>query len=232
MADAPAGLSFGLDFAVLQAQLGPIMGESIESEHSLPDTCDTVQLTTTGLAYLICETGEVGFAAGPDGLHHWALEDGLLLEWIGPELNPPATASPATLPGCGDEALTYCRIADGMLATGYLRDAGATNGYQVMLTGASTRLVASLTDLPADYDLYLVDGTGGIVVQSVQEGTTSEIIDQALPTGTYMLYVHVDPARAFDAETPYHLTLSLGAPNQVEAPPSENDPAVGYLVTP
>jgi hypothetical protein len=72
-----------------------------------------------------------------------------------------------------------------------------------------------------------------------------------LPLGTYMLYVHVDPARVADAEQPYQLSLALGPPapeltdspaapadgvevpaEVVAPPPTPDDPSLAALVTP
>lgn len=78
-----------LGFATFRGQLGDVMGNPIESEHGGPSNCDTQQLTTTGLAYWRCSTNAMTFAALPDGLHHWALIDGQLSEWIGPNPDQP-----------------------------------------------------------------------------------------------------------------------------------------------
>ena len=228
---ASPDVALAADFSQLADGLGALIGAPLEAEQSFPDTCDTSQLTTTGLAYLVCSTGEVGFAALPDGLHHWALADGQLLEWIGPDLEPPWTAGPADLATCGDPTATYCRLAGDSTVGGYLQAAGATNAYQVMLSDP-TRLMVSLTDLPADYDLYLVDGTGAIIGQSVNEGSTPESIDQVLAPGTYIVYVHVDPARDFAPDDPYQLTLTQTRPGIVEAPPSDDEQVAGNVIAP
>jgi hypothetical protein len=81
---------FVLGFADLRTQLGDVMGNPVEAEHGNPDNCDTQQLTTTGLAFWRCSTNIMTFAAFPDGLHHWALVDGQVVEWIGPSADPPA----------------------------------------------------------------------------------------------------------------------------------------------
>jgi hypothetical protein len=188
---------------------------------NLADTCDTIQQTTAGLAYVSCATGVVGFAASPDGMHHWALVDDQVVEWFGPEAEPPVTAGPLGLAACGDPAATYCRLQAGTSVVGYLQTEDATNSYQFLVTGPAVRIVASLTDLPADYDLYLEDGTGSIVAASVHEGTTPEMIDQVLPAGTYMLYVHVDPARAVDPDNGFQLTLSVEPADVVQEPPAD-----------
>jgi hypothetical protein len=80
-----------LGFADLRARLGDVMGDAVENEHSTPDpaSCDTQQLTTTGLAFWRCSTNAMTFAAFPDGLHHWALIDDQIVEWVGPSADPP-----------------------------------------------------------------------------------------------------------------------------------------------
>ncbi|TME97465.1 MAG: hypothetical protein E6I52_19240 [Chloroflexi bacterium] len=65
--------------------------------------------------------------------------------------------------------------------------------------------------MPADYDLYLVDGSANIVAQSVQEGTMPEAIDAVLTPGSYLLYVHADPGRSVDPDNPFVLHLEVQA---------------------
>ena len=214
--------SLGADFVLLSQQLGGLLGQPVESEQSLADGCGMSQRTTAGLAYVSCDTGLVGFAAWPDGMHHWALADDGVVEWFGPQSDPPATAGPLGLDMCGDPSATYCRLEPGASVAGYMQAAEATNAYQFVVTGPSMHIVASLTDLPADYDLYLQDGTGSIVGASVNEGTTPEQIDQVLSAGTYMLYVHVDAARPFDAENAYRLTLSMEPSSVVQEPAADD----------
>ena len=90
-APAPSGTpAFVLGFASLSAALGDTMGAPVENEHGTPNGCDTQQLTTTGLAYWRCDTNTMTFAANPDGLHHWALVNGQIVEWQGPSPDPPS----------------------------------------------------------------------------------------------------------------------------------------------
>ena len=86
----PGAPTFVLGFATLSAALGDVMGSPVEDEHGTANGCDTQQLTTTGLAYWRCETNTMTFAAFPDGLHHWALLDGQIVEWEGPTPDPPS----------------------------------------------------------------------------------------------------------------------------------------------
>ena len=82
---------FVAGFATLKSLLGDVMGDPIEIEHTVSDGCDTQQLTTTGLAYWRCETNTPSFVAFPDGMRHWALTDGQLVQWVGPSPDPPDT---------------------------------------------------------------------------------------------------------------------------------------------
>ncbi|MDP6349329.1 MAG: hypothetical protein QF719_06025 [Chloroflexota bacterium] len=61
---------FSLGFASLQAEIGDTMGAPIECEHSDVLSGDTLQNTTTGLAFYRESTGIVMFT---DGWNHWAL---------------------------------------------------------------------------------------------------------------------------------------------------------------
>jgi hypothetical protein len=88
-APASGGATFVLGFAQLKSALGDVMGSPIENEHGNPDNCDTQQTTTTGLAYWRCSNNLLTFAALPDGLHHWALVDGRVVEWTGASPEPP-----------------------------------------------------------------------------------------------------------------------------------------------
>jgi hypothetical protein len=65
---------------------------------------------------------------------------------------------------------------------------------------------------------------GTIRGQSTQDGTTPEYVDQVLPTGTYYVYVHVDPGRDADPTLPYTLNVSVQAPvvgdSALDSPPA------------
>jgi hypothetical protein len=82
--DTTSAPTFLLGFATFRDQLGGPIGSPVENEHGTPSTCDTQQLTTSGLAYWRCSTNTMSFAAFPDGLHHWALVAGQIVEWVGP----------------------------------------------------------------------------------------------------------------------------------------------------
>jgi hypothetical protein len=70
-----------------------------------------------------------------------------------------------------------------------------------------------LSNLPADYDLYLVDSSGEVLGSSVQESTAPERLEVALQQpGAYFVYVTVDPSRTFEPGASYLLQLGLVAP--------------------
>jgi hypothetical protein len=215
-------LRFVLGFAFLHQQLGGLMGDPLQNERTNPDSCDTQQQTTTGIAYWRCATGILSFVAEPDGLQHWAWVDGRLIDWTGPSADPPAVSegapSSVDLGALGSACVepndgpdSACLLLDGMSLPGFIREPSGTRAYRVDIADPAEHLLAALTDLPADYDLYLADPSGGVLAQSVQEGTTPEFLDLTIPTGTYYLYVHVDPGRDFDPEDPFWLHLSLGS---------------------
>ena len=121
-----------------------------------------------------------------------------------------------------DGTSSPCRLYDGANQLGYITSTGASNTYQFTVTMPQAHVTAALSDLPADYDLYLADSAGNVIGQSVQEGTTPELVDMTIGSGTYFLYVHSDPGRTVDPEDPYRLQLSM-----TPAPPTAQAAADG-----
>jgi hypothetical protein len=227
--EAPAaetGAQFTLGFAQLKDLLGPIMGDPTEAEHGNEDNCDTQQLTTTGLAYWRCASNLLSFAAFPGGAMHWASAPPAagVIEWTGDTDPPPdaltilnaAQPTDEDDPPLGTACIAAaplpsvaCAAGDSLAAQAAIQNAGDTVSVDLMVPAAGLHLSADLLDLPADYDLYLADGSGTIVGASVEEGTTPEHIDADLPGGTYYLYVHSDQGRSADPEEPFRLQVSL-----------------------
>ena len=90
--------SFQLGFGALKAELRSMMGDPVECEHGDPGSGDTVQRTTTGLAYYRPSSATVAFTNGFD---HWALGPGGLSCWTGASVQPVsvlAWSTPATAP--------------------------------------------------------------------------------------------------------------------------------------
>lgn len=80
--------SFDPGLAALKLRLGDSMGVALECEHLNNANGDTLQQTTTGLAYVRWATGLPTFT---DGWHHWALSGDDLIAWEGESPDPPVT---------------------------------------------------------------------------------------------------------------------------------------------
>lgn len=70
----------------LRERLGPTMGAPIECEHVNPENGDTIQNTTTGLAYYRPEINTPMFT---DGQTHWALSQNQVIMWRNGSVVPP-----------------------------------------------------------------------------------------------------------------------------------------------
>jgi hypothetical protein len=213
-ATSPAIPQFAADFGTLVQQLGPLMGIPLEAEHGAPDSCDTQQHTTTGLAYWRCGTNVASFVDA-DGAFHWAWV-GQLVSWQGDSPDPPQDAVALAAADTQGNACfivpsddSICPLSDGMSVVGYISEAGQTNIYHFDVGDASMHITVDLSQLPADYDLYLADGAGDVLDGSAQEGLSPEEVDDLLPPGSYYLFVHSDPGRAIDPTNPYSLHLSI-----------------------
>ena len=75
---------FGM--ADLQARLGAPMGDPTECEHVDAASGDTIQKTTTGLAYF---RPSLSLAIFTNGEAHWTLSNGQLLLWKNGSVTPP-----------------------------------------------------------------------------------------------------------------------------------------------
>ena len=91
-AGQPAEFLFGI--AELRERLGATMGQPLECEHLNAENSDTIQHTTTGLAYYRPEINTPMFT---DGQTHWALSNNQVLMWRSGSVEPPRpTATEST----------------------------------------------------------------------------------------------------------------------------------------
>jgi len=104
---------FQFGFAALKQQLGSGMGQPMGCEHADPFSGDSLQRTTTGLAFYRQRTNTPTFT---DGNSHWAVVSGGLAFWRGVSIEPPAEAVVLTPDIC--DALPG--TATGLLAAGCL----------------------------------------------------------------------------------------------------------------
>jgi len=208
---------FGARFDFLRAAPGIDLGDALSIDRdATQDSCDLQLLTSTGLAYWNCSTEVASFVTS-DGRHHWAFLDGQFLEWAGPNADPPLKVASLGLPptvnlaclGPDESPQDACIVSGGTTTAGFIEAPGAQCVYAFQVNLPLAQVHADLTDLPADYDLYLVDASANVVAQSVQEGTTPEAIDAVLKPGTFLLYVHSDPGRGVDPDNPFVLHLDM-----------------------
>ena len=84
----PPGQSaqFMFGIAALQQRLGATMGTPLECEHVNPENGDTIQHTSTGLAYYRPAINTPMFT---DGQTHWALSNNQVLMWRNGSVEPP-----------------------------------------------------------------------------------------------------------------------------------------------
>ncbi|MCC6174021.1 MAG: hypothetical protein IT305_01850 [Chloroflexi bacterium] len=80
----PARFVYGI--AALDDRLGTTMGTPLECEHINPDNGDTLQHTTTGLAYYRPSINTPMFT---NGQTHWALTNNEVVMWRNPSVVPP-----------------------------------------------------------------------------------------------------------------------------------------------
>src|SRR5581483_9533933 len=70
----------GAAFTSLKQALGTTMGNPVDCQHQDPKTGETVQTTSTGLAYLDSKDGYPSFTTGAQ---HWALAKSGVVTWTG-----------------------------------------------------------------------------------------------------------------------------------------------------
>jgi len=87
----------------------------------------------------------------------------------------------------------------------YLYPSGDRDFYEV--TSGGGLLSLDLTNLPADYDLYLYDDAGELVDFSTQYGTTDEQIAVTVSSGTY--YIEVRGYREAWSDNSYDLSYDV-----------------------
>jgi hypothetical protein len=156
------------------------------------------------------------------------LEVGTGITWIPgrpaatptPTLTPTITPTPTpTIPDPFEPNNSFgaaAPIAPDVPVIAYISYPGDTDYYRFQVSSPSI-LYASLTNLPADYDLYVYGPSFAQVDASFNGGQTPEYITATLPTtGTY--YLVVKPVGTnYDTNKPYKLLFTL-QPLQSQAP--------------
>jgi len=86
---------------------------------------------------------------------------------------------------------------------------GDNDHYKFIVTTGGT-ITISLTTLPADYQLALLDINGIILQSSTNNGTANETINATVVAGTYYARVYPKSNGAFNANSCYILTVQTG----------------------
>lgn len=82
--------------------------------------------------------------------------------------------------------------------------------YKFIITKSGT-ISLSLTNLPANYNLQLLNSTGGLIVSSAKNSTNAESIsNRSVTAGTYYARVYPNTTSIFNTTTCYILRVSLG----------------------
>jgi hypothetical protein len=99
--DAGQSPDFAFGFADLKAVLGNLMGDPVECEHANSANGDTLQQTTTGLAFYRQATNTPEFT---DGWNHWGLTAQGIVAWSGTDAPAVATQPFPSVPANLDTA--------------------------------------------------------------------------------------------------------------------------------
>jgi hypothetical protein len=139
-----------------------------------------------------------------------------------------------------------CPLSDGAVVGGYIRVLGGRNYFWFGVNTPDTHVSIRLTDLAADYDLYLFSGQTADpnlpIVRSVTPDTEPEAIDAVLhDVGTYVIEVVDDPSILNAPDVPYTLSFALQPappaptpepPPPLAAPTPTPAPAVSLVAVP
>jgi hypothetical protein len=214
-----ADFGFAPAFGELQAALGSVIGHPVaDAQPGRGSACDLEQLTDKGMAYWTCASDVSGFVAYADQ-RHWAVLAGQLYEWFGDSAEIPTEAARYAWPsatsvvcvGPNDSVGDACMLLGGATTAGEIHIPSGNAVFEFQLTDPGAAVDLSLTSLPADYDLYLVDASSSILAQSVNEGLDPESVSAVLPGGAYFIYVHSDIGRTVAPGSLFLLHLSVSA---------------------
>ncbi len=92
---------------------------------------------------------------------------------------------------------------------GTVNVAGDNDYYKFVITGSGT-ITMTLTTLPANYHLRLLNSAGSTLTTSSNGGTTNESISTTVSAGTYYARVYPSNNNQFNATTCYTLKVQLG----------------------
>ena len=91
---------------------------------------------------------------------------------------------------------------------------GDNDYYKFIITTGGT-LTMTLTTLPANYQLALLNSTGATLQSSTNSGTTNETIGATVTAGTYYARVYPRNNGAFNAGSCYTLRVQTGTAGRI-----------------
>ncbi len=194
---------FVFGFAHLKTLLGDKMGDPIECEHANPENGDTLQSTTTGLAFYRKSTNTPTFTNGWD---HWAWTAEGLVYWTGSAVDPPGSAAPVS----PSEPEPSPDQIDRAISAGFgileARQGQVPGLAEVLITLREVRDRISFSVLPEDeLGRYEIE-TRSIVLSNTLTGEPAEVVAAVLAhEGQHALDHNLGripgkPLACFDAE--------------------------------
>lgn len=124
------------------------------------------------------------------------------------------TASAITCPGVYDVSTNGTRTGAATIPfntdiLGLVNPSGDNDYYKFVITTSGT-ITLTLTTLPANYHLRLVNNAGTTLNTSANGGTTNEIINATVTPGTYYARVYPSNSSNWNATNCYTLRVALG----------------------
>jgi hypothetical protein len=112
-----------------------------------------------------------------------------------------------------------CPVSPPARLTGFIQTADDLDTF-VVRVGAPGRLLATLTNLPADYDIHVYDASAKLVAESQNEGTADDTIDTQIGApGNYFIFVNFGRGD-LNPTAPYQLVVDLLGAGAIQGPPA------------
>jgi hypothetical protein len=123
-------------------------------------------------------------------------------------------AAPVTCPGPFDVSTNVSTVNAPAIplntdVNGLIEIRGDNDYYKFDITTGGT-ITITLTTLPADYQLALLNSSGATLLSSLNNGTSNETISTAVGTGTYYARIYPKSNGAFNATSCYTLRVQTG----------------------
>lgn len=124
------------------------------------------------------------------------------------------TAAASTCPGTYDVSTNGTRSGAATIpyntdVFGLINPSGDNDYYAFVITTGGTA-TATLTNLPANYNLRIYNSAGSLLASSTNGGTTNESISRTYTPGTYYARVNGQNGSAWNATNCYTLRIQLG----------------------